>query len=269
MNNTLSSPIPTEVYLGFLGRTIEIPWSYHAILMFSIWFVLVPIGIITIRYFKPESPGPRASARRSASLTGNGGGSTFISTCCISRLYYRWEGRGSGRLDGKSRLQQRSIRFLARSHNTFAGAADFSAWTRGSHGGRHCRAKADQPETWVGDHYDMTPRRRRFEAYHKTAGYCAGFFAVGCVTGFDAISDASAGGRNAGRDRTDRGLRYLDYQGRRYDTYRAVFGNDPEHPHNAGRKSLWSNHRCNTVFGPCPRHHESFRAASSTKPSPV
>ena len=27
----------------------------------------------------------------------------------------------------------------------------------------------------------MTPRRRKFEAYHKTAGYFAGFFAVGAV----------------------------------------------------------------------------------------
>ena len=46
--------IPTEVYLDFLGRSIEIHWNYHAILMFAIWMVLVPLCIISIRFFKPK-----------------------------------------------------------------------------------------------------------------------------------------------------------------------------------------------------------------------
>jgi hypothetical protein len=46
--------IPTEVYLDFLGRTIPIHWDYHAILMVGVWFVLVPICIITIRFGKPK-----------------------------------------------------------------------------------------------------------------------------------------------------------------------------------------------------------------------
>jgi hypothetical protein len=46
--------IPTEVYLDFLGRTITIHWDYHAILMVAVWFVLVPICIITIRFGKPK-----------------------------------------------------------------------------------------------------------------------------------------------------------------------------------------------------------------------
>ena len=52
--NEPQSHIPTEVYLEVLGRTIEIHWNYHALLMVGIWFVLVPICIITIRYFKPR-----------------------------------------------------------------------------------------------------------------------------------------------------------------------------------------------------------------------
>ena len=54
----VQSHIPTEVYLDFLGRTVQIHWDYHALLMVGIWFVLVPLCIISIRYFKPE-PTPR------------------------------------------------------------------------------------------------------------------------------------------------------------------------------------------------------------------
>ena len=52
--NENQTHIPTEVYLDFLGRTIEISWNYHAILMVGIWFVLVPLCIITIRFGKPK-----------------------------------------------------------------------------------------------------------------------------------------------------------------------------------------------------------------------
>ena len=36
---------------------------------------------------------------------------------------------------------------------------------------RDDRADPADPATWRGDHYDMTPRRRLFEAWHKTAGW--------------------------------------------------------------------------------------------------
>ena len=38
--------IPTEVYLDFLGRTVQIRWDYHASLMFVVWLVLVPLSIM-------------------------------------------------------------------------------------------------------------------------------------------------------------------------------------------------------------------------------
>ena len=46
--------IPTEVHFDFLGMTIPVHWDYHAILMVAVWFVLVPICIITIRFGKPK-----------------------------------------------------------------------------------------------------------------------------------------------------------------------------------------------------------------------
>ena len=45
---------------------------------------------------------------------------------------------------------------------------------RGSKGGpTDARADPARPETWRGDHYDMTLRRRIFEGAHKAAGYGA------------------------------------------------------------------------------------------------
>ena len=46
--------IPTEVYIGFLNETIPIHWDNHAYLMVLIWFVLVPIGVLAIRFGKPK-----------------------------------------------------------------------------------------------------------------------------------------------------------------------------------------------------------------------
>ena len=56
-------------------------------------------------------------------------------------------------------------------------------WLRGNHGGKnYYTADPNDPKTWFGDHYNMTTRRRIFEAYHKTAGYFVFFFAAGAVT---------------------------------------------------------------------------------------
>jgi peptidoglycan/LPS O-acetylase OafA/YrhL len=116
-----------------------------------------------------------------------------------------------------------------------------SSWFRGTHGGRYYyTADPADPSTWRGDHFNMTPRRRMFEAFHKNVGYFAGFFAVGAVasglmqfpmpaltvvmlgTVFAIIALCIA----------------LEHKGRRYDTYRSVFGNNPDHPYNKARKDL-------------------------------
>ena len=46
--------IPEEVYLGFLGRTVEIHCENHAALMVGFWVFLVPLCITIIRYGKPK-----------------------------------------------------------------------------------------------------------------------------------------------------------------------------------------------------------------------
>ena len=54
-----------------------------------------------------------------------------------------------------------------------------SAWLRGTKGGpTDNRADPTDPATWRGDHFDMSPRRRYFEAWHKLFGYLALLLAV-------------------------------------------------------------------------------------------
>ncbi len=40
--------IPTEGRIPLLDITIPIHWGNHAILMFAIWFVLVPFAVILL-----------------------------------------------------------------------------------------------------------------------------------------------------------------------------------------------------------------------------
>lgn len=237
--NEGQSHIPTEVYLDFLGRTIEIHWNYHAILMFSIWFVLVPLCVITIRFFKPRP-------------------SEFGITTKIRLTNIRWWWFNVHKyglflaiglsLVGVAVALVVSRGFSGSVHSIFGittvtlGCLQvITALFRGTHGGRYYNnADPNDPSTWHGDHFDMTLRRRLFEAYHKNAGYLTGFFAVGAVasglmqyhmpvlTGIALMMALVVFSAWA----------LFEFKGMKYDGYRAVFGINPEHPHNKARKNL-------------------------------
>ena len=116
-----------------------------------------------------------------------------------------------------------------------------SGWFRGKHGGRnYFKAVPDDPSTWRGDHYDMTPRRRKFEAYHKTAGYFLFFFASGAVaSGLMQYPMPMLTGVILTTALVALVLCIvLEHKGLRYDGYRVAFGNDPDYPHNKTRKDL-------------------------------
>jgi hypothetical protein len=237
--NEIQSHIPKEVYLDFLGRTITIHWNYHAILMVSIWFVLVPFCILTIRFGKPKP-------------TLNG----IKVKVSIKNIVWWWFSVHKYGLILATALSLAGAIVALTVSGGFSGSLHsffgittvtlgclqvVSGWLRGIHGGRnYYTAVPDNPATWRGDHYDMTPRRRRFEAYHKNAGYFVLFFAVGAATtglmqypipelfvlifgvGFVALVLSIV----------------LDYKGLRYDGYRAAHGYNPEHPFNQARKEL-------------------------------
>jgi hypothetical protein len=237
--SALPPHIPTEVYLDFLGRTVSIQWNYHAILMFIIWFVLVPISVISIRYFKPK-PTPYG-IRRKIKVTN-------IEWWWFHVHKYALYIAIGLSIVGVTVAITVSRGFSGSVHSLFGITAVIlgvlqvvSSWFRGTHGGRYYdTADPNDPSTWHGDHFDMTPRRRLFEAFHKNVGYFAGIFAVGAVasglaqypmplltivalaTVFAIIVICIV----------------LEHKGRRYDTYRSVFGTNPEHPFNKARRDL-------------------------------
>ena len=237
--NEIQSHIPKEVYLDFLGRTIEIHWDYHAILMSGIWFFLVPLCIVSIRYFKPK---PSTYGIR-----------TKIKLTNIAWWWFNVHKYGLFLAIGLSLLGLAVAVVVSRGlsgsvHSMFGlmtiilGCLQVgSALLRGTHGGRYYNnADPDDPSTWHGDHFNMTPRRRIFEAYHKTAGYFTGFFAVGAVgSGLMQFPMPELAVTVLAAVLVFLVLCIvLEHKGRKFDGYRAVFGINPEHPHNKARKDL-------------------------------
>lgn len=228
--------IPTEGRIPLLEIAIPIHWDNHAILMFGIWFVLVPAAVMLLRFGKirprpygiprgtskwawPELPWTvhKLSLYAAIFLAAGGAGFAMLLSGGFSGTLHAWFGLGTiglGVLQGAS------------------------AWLRGSHGGRKApEADPEDRTTWGGDHFDMTPQRWWFEAYHKTAGYFALFLALGAVTTglsqfwMPGIAIALAGIVVAGFVVAV----ILQGRGHNHDTYQSVYGNHPEHPFNQKR----------------------------------
>ncbi len=228
--------IPTEGRIPLLDITIPIHWDNHAILMFGIWFVLVPAAVMLLRFGKvpPATYGiPRGTSKwawpelcwtlhkrtlyTAVVLAVAGAGFAMLLSGGFSGSLHAWFGLGT----------------------IFLGVMQaVSAWFRGSHGGR--KDPAADPEdraTWGGDHFDMRPQRWWFEAYHKTAGYFTLVLALGAVaTGLSqywmpgiaiALGLIVAGSLVLAV--------VLQGRGHHHDTYMSVYGSHPDHPFNKRR----------------------------------
>ena len=237
--NPVQHQIPTEVYLDFLGTTIPIHWNYHAILMVAVWFVLVPICILVIRFGKPRPT--ETGLHRKVSIRN-------IEWWWFSVHKYGLIVAVTFALAGAILAVTVSGGFSGSLHSIFGigtvvlGCLQImGGWLRGKHGGKnYYSAKPDDPATWFGDHYNMTTRRRIFEAYHKTAGYFVFFFASGAVTTgvmqypipwlpeFIIAMVLVAFGITI----------VLEYKGYRYDGYRAAHGYTMDAPFNKEREFL-------------------------------
>lgn len=237
--NATPSHIPTEGYLDVLGTTIPVPWGYHAVLMVAVWFVLVPTCILVIRFGKPKP-----------TLTG------IREKVSIKNAAWWWFSvHKYGLIVSIGLALAGAIVAVAvsggfsRSFHSMFGLTTVAlgclqimgGWLRGKHGGKnYYTAVPDDPETWFGDHYNMTTRRRIFEAYHKTAGYFVYFFAAGAVASglmqypvpwlaefivaMVVIAFVLA--------------IVLEYNGFRYDGYRAAHGYTMDAPFNKEREFL-------------------------------
>jgi hypothetical protein len=228
--------IPTEGRIPLLDITIPIHWDSHAILMFGIWFVLVPAAILFLRFgkIKPSTYGiPRGSPKWSwpelcwtfhkYSLYAAilfavlGAGFAVVLTGGFSGTLHAWFGLGTIAFGV---LQIVSVSF------------------RGSHGGRKDpSADPEDRSTWGGDHFDMAMQRWWFEAYHKTAGYFTILLAMGAVaTGLahfwmPVLAFALAGLVLVGLAMAV----IMQGLGRHHDTYHSVYGTHPDHPFNKRR----------------------------------
>jgi hypothetical protein len=235
----LPSHIPTEVYLGFLDRTIQIHWNYHALLMVGIWILLVPLCITAIRYFKPRPTEFGLQSKIS-----------------ISNPLWWWFNVHKYGLYTAVVLSLIGVAVALISSGGFSGSVHatfgiltvimgclqvISGMLRGTHGGKYYnKANPNDSSTWQGDHYDRTVRRRVFEAYHKTTGYFTLFCALGAVgsglmqypmpylTGLVFVVPFAFLAAWI----------VLEYLEHRYDGYRAVHGYGAEHPYNKEREFL-------------------------------
>lgn len=233
----MNTEIPTEFHIAWLDQTFQIHWNYHAWLMVVCWFVLVPFGVISIRYFKTK-PVPQGLPR----------GVGKFDPLFVWWILHIWTLYAAITLSllGVAVALITTGKFSGSLHSWFGGLTVVFgtlqivvAWQRGTHGGHnHLSSDPADPSTWRGDHFDMTPRRRWFEAYHKPGGYFALFLATGAVTtglmqfwmpviavmlpllfvGLFAL------------------VVILEGSGQRHDTHEAVFGNDPNIPGNRMRK---------------------------------
>jgi hypothetical protein len=229
----MKTEIPTEFYVAFLDRTFEIHWNLHAYLMFLCWFILVPFGIMAIRFLKTK-PVPTGLPRGVGKFD-----RLFI--WWVMHIWTLYTAIGLSLL-GLTIAMVSSGGFSGSVHSFFGfGTVLFgtlqiiAAWYRGTHGGpNHLNSDPDDPTSWRGDHFDMTRQRRWFEAYHKTGGYFAMLLALGAVTTglmqfwmpliAIVLLLILLGGF---------GLFILaEGKGQRHDTYQAVFGSDPDHPGN-------------------------------------
>jgi hypothetical protein len=138
--------------------------AWHARLMVLAWSVLIPLGVLTARFYKvtPKQDFPAQldnpfwwHAHRALQYAG-----VFLSFVAIGFVWYK------------------NVNVDARSLHQFFGYAllvlglfqVIGAQLRGTKGGPSDVAKGLPLR---GDHFDMTRRRRIFEGWHKRLGYTA------------------------------------------------------------------------------------------------
>ncbi|WP_428374804.1 cytochrome b561 domain-containing protein [Lichenicoccus sp.] len=206
------------------------PFLLHGALMLVAWLVLLPLGALVARTRKvtPRQDWPRVVENltwwwlhRVLQYAG-----VAVALAAAAVAWRATRGLALGVLHVQAGLLVLTLAVLQIA----------STWFRGDKGGpTGTHADPERPETWRGDHYDMTPRRRAFEAWHKKAGWVSILLALATMllglrlygwpmtlvrmaAGLALLQAASA----AWLLRTSRGI----------GTYQALWGPDSRHPGN-------------------------------------
>lgn len=207
---------------------------FHAAMMLLAWGVLMPLGIVIARYFKvlPGQDFPRELDNQfwwNAHRILQYGGVLAATVALMPVLRAHRDG-------------------ITNWHAAAGFAALGLGWLqvlggllRGSKGGPVADDGRPNPPAKIrGDHYDMTLRRRAFEAVHKAGGYAAALAGgIAIALGLEAVGAhvlawlAFAAGLCALAGWVAR----LQNSGRWVDTYSAIWGPDKRHPGNRTRES--------------------------------
>ena len=206
------------------------PFLIHGALMLVAWLVLLPLGALVARTRKvtPRQDWPRVVENltwwwlhRVLQYAG-------VATALLG-LAVGW--RAAGGLPIGVMHVQAGLLVLS-----LAALQIASTWFRGDKGGpTGTHADPARPQTWRGDHYDMTLRRRVFEVWHKKAGWLSILLALPTVAlglrlyGWPLTLVWTA----AGLALLQAGLAtWLLRTSRGINTYQSLWGPDPRHPGN-------------------------------------
>lgn len=211
------------------------PWAFwHARLMVLGWGLLLPVGVLVARFAK-VLPAQGWPARLDNPLWWHGHrGLQWAGVLCMTLAAWLAWGHGAG-ASAAARLHSVAGWCLV----VLGWLQVASSWLRGSKGG-------PTDVQLRGDHYDMTPRRRAFERWHKALGWCAVLAAVLVMLLGLWLADAP------------RWMPLilwvwwvvlavafvrLQKAGCCIDTYQAIWGPDPAHPGNRVPPTGWGVRR--------------------------
>lgn len=211
------------------GRAHEVgaAVSWHARLMVLSWGVLAPGAVFVARFFKvmPGQDWPDSLDNRFWWSTHWRVQVLVLALSCAGLSLILLASASGGPGAGVHRVLGYGTLALGLGQG-------LSGLLRGTKGGP---TDPGPDGSWAGDHYDMTPRRRAFERFHKTAGYAALAGGAGAILlGLWMVNAPRwmgitilgfwAGLGAAGM--------VLQARGRAVDTYQAIWGPDPRHPGN-------------------------------------
>ena len=247
----LMSPIS-----GASVHVVDFGTSWHARLMVLGWAILLPVGILLVRFYK-VTPGQDWPRR-------------------LDNPFWFRSHRAFEYAAGVLMLAALALILFASPANSPWGRFHaYAGWTlvifgwiqllgshlRGTMGGpvEPFTRNRRPPEQWRGDHFDMSRKRVVFEYVHKILGY--GLLALSVLTLLSGLAAADA-------------LRWmwiviaawwlamaavfalLQRQGRALDCYQAIWGVDPDLPGNQRQPIGWGIRRYTPetlARAPCPR----------------
>lgn len=203
--------------------------AVHAALMLTAWGLLIPAGGVVARYFKvmPGQDFPRVVENLTWWRWHRGlqYGGTALATVALGVILSETGGRFDT-LHGRCGLAVMMLGWLQ----------VVSGLLRGTKGGpTDSRANPLEPATWRGDHYDMTPRRHAFEAWHKPVGWAVVMLAGATVIlGLQLVSSPAWLLFVVGALQAAACASIIDGVARHrwVGTYTSLWGPDPRHPGN-------------------------------------